>query len=49
MKTFHKLWPLLAVIFLAGAAGTGCTAKVKKAYHERQAENSGPPRWWMGE
>ena len=38
MKTFHKLWPLLAVIFLAGAAGTGCTAKVKKAYHERQAE-----------
>ena len=31
-----KLW--LALMLAVGLAGTGCTAKVKKAYHERKAD-----------
>jgi tetratricopeptide (TPR) repeat protein len=38
MKTHIKLLPLLAVVLVIALAGGGCTAKVRKAYHERKAE-----------
>ncbi len=38
MKKSIKLLPLIAVVVVAGILGAGCTAKVKKAYHERKAE-----------
>ena len=38
MKKFIRLLPLIVVVMVAGMVGTGCTAKVKRAYHERKAE-----------
>jgi tetratricopeptide (TPR) repeat protein len=38
MKKNFKLWPVIVALVIAGIAGTGCTAKVKKAYHERKAQ-----------
>ena len=36
MNTYIKRLALLAAVILIGAAGAGC--KVKRVYHERQAE-----------
>lgn len=38
MKIHIQLRPLLALLLVAALAGAGCTAKVRKAYHERKAD-----------
>ncbi len=38
MKKSIKLLPLIVLVVITGVVGAGCTAKVKKAYHERRAE-----------
>lgn len=38
MKTKLTFGPLLAVVLVLLLAGTGCTAKVRRAYHERKAD-----------